>query len=124
MTAVLGIGTDIVEISRIGSVLDRQGGRFARRILADAEYTRCDIADPRAMAKAFAAKEAVAKALGTGFREGVGWQDIVVARDTLGAPTVSLHGGAASRVAALGGHQVWLTLSDEREYVVAFAILT
>lgn len=120
---VRGIGTDLVDISRVAAAVGRHGHRFAARILSADELLTIDSSDAAALAKAFAGKEAVAKALGTGFQRGVSWQDIHIARDDLGAPTVALSGGAAARAAALGAQQVLLSLADERTHVLAFAIL-
>ena len=75
------------------------------------------------MAKRFAAKEAVAKALGTGIGRGVSWQDIQIEHDANGAPQVRLSGGAAEAAAARGGSRIELSLADEIEYVGAFAVL-
>ncbi len=128
MTAtIVGVGTDLVRIDRIAGVLERQGSRFVERILSAQEREQSGLlgvpADARSLAKYFAAKEAVAKALGTGFRLGVSWKDIVVSRTELGAPTVSLSGAAQARSTALGGRQVLLSLSDETDHVLAFAVL-
>ena len=124
MSAVIGIGTDLVEIERVAAAIGRHGARFAERIMTASELARCDVTDPRAVAKSFAAKEAVAKALGTGFRRGVSWQDIEITRDSLGAPVVSLQGAAAARMSELGGSRLLLSLSDERTHVLAFAVMT
>ena len=121
---MIGIGTDIIAIERIAEVIQRSGDRLAQRILSAPERQRLGDIDARRLAKAWAAKEAVAKALGTGFRLGIGWQDIVVGRDDLGRPTVRLEGAAAERCQQLGGRQVLLSISDERSYVVAFAAIT
>ena len=77
----------------------------------------------RLLAKRFAAKEAVAKALGTGIGRGVSWQDIRVDHDENGAPLVELSGGALEVASRRGGDTVALSISDEAEYVVAFAVL-
>ncbi|MEE4204441.1 MAG: holo-ACP synthase [Halieaceae bacterium] len=124
MSAVKGIGTDLVEITRIAAAIDKHGERFARRILTEPESARIGCSDPRALAKAFAAKEAVAKALGTGFQQGIGWQDIEVSRNALGAPVVTLSGAAAARMLELGGRDVLLSLSDEHTHALAFAVMT
>ena len=117
-----------MRIDRIAGVLERQGDRFVTRILAPAEreyaFASKASGQARSMAKFFAAKEAVAKALGTGFRLGVSWTDIVIGRNELGAPTVTLSGAAAARLTSLGGHQVLLSLSDETDHVLAFAVLS
>jgi holo-[acyl-carrier protein] synthase len=77
----------------------------------------------RLLAKRFAAKEAIAKALGTGIGRGVSWQDITIGHDDSGAPQVHLSGGALNVAKQRGGKRVELSLADEAEYVVAFAIL-
>ena len=77
----------------------------------------------RLLAKRFAAKEAIAKALGTGIGRGVSWQDMLIVHDDNGAPRVVLSGGALEVAGARGGNRVELSLADELEYVVAFAIL-
>ena len=117
---MIGIGTDIVAIARVEAVLNRQGQRFVNRILAP-EERRASL-NGRHLAKAFCAKEAVVKALGTGFRLGIGWHDVVISRNALGAPTVVLRGAAAERLAALGGQQVLVTVADEKAYAVAYAV--
>lgn len=121
---MIGIGSDLLVISRMAAVLARRGEALANRLLHSNERLRIDRHDARAMAKAFAAKEAVAKALGTGFRQGVRWVDIETGRDELGRPVVTLHGAAAARFDALGGRQVLLSLSDERDLVLAFAVIS
>jgi holo-[acyl-carrier protein] synthase len=124
---IRGVGTDLVTIARIAQVLERHGERFQRRILHPGELARQRDSDAamlaRSLAKSFAAKEAVAKALGTGFRNGVSWVDIEIDRDELGKPIVRLHGAALARAKSLGGGQLWLSLSDEQEQVLAFAVL-
>lgn len=119
---MLGIGTDIIAIDRIEAVYSRQGQRFIARILAPQERT--SVMTGRQLAKAFCAKEAVVKALGTGFRGGIGWHDIVISRNRLGAPTVVLQGAAATRLNALGGQQVLLSIADEKAYAVAYAVVS
>ena len=120
-----GIGTDILQVARVEAVLARQGERFVKRILTPQEYAEYEQSSRQnhLLAKRFAAKEAVVKALGTGIGNGVSWQDITVEHDELGAPLVLLSGGAAARAKKLGGNTVLLSLADEQEYVVAFAIL-
>jgi holo-[acyl-carrier protein] synthase len=122
---MIGIGTDILQLRRIEDVLGRQGERFMQRILTpreQAEYAESK-QQVHLLAKRFAAKEAVVKALGTGIGNGVSWQDIRVDHDELGAPLVVLGGGAAARAEHLGGSRILLSLADERDYVVAFAVL-
>ncbi|MEM8560788.1 MAG: holo-ACP synthase [Pseudomonadota bacterium] len=122
---MISIGTDILQVSRVEQVLKRQGERFMERILTPSERKEySSSAKPeRLLAKRFAAKEAVAKALGTGIGRGVGWQDITVAHDQQGAPRIILSGGALDVASRLGGTRVEISISDEAEYVVAFAVL-
>ena len=122
---MIGIGTDILLVKRIEEVVARQGQRFVDRILAPLERLEYKVSaqQARLLAKRFAAKEAVVKALGTGIGNGVSWQDICIEHDALGAPLVTLSGGASTRAAELGGSRVLLSLADEKDYVVAFAVL-
>ena len=122
---MIGIGTDILRIDRIDQVVSRQGRRFVERILTEEErreYRDSPQAN-RLLAKRFAAKEAVAKALGTGIGRGVSWQDIRIGHDGHGAPLVLLSGGAEQVARDKGGSHVALSIADELEYVVAFAVL-
>ena len=123
---MIAIGTDILEIKRIDEVLSRLGDRFVRRILTEQEQAEyCDSGQPaRLLAKRFAAKEAIAKALGTGIGRGVSWQDMQVEHNDSGAPLVRLSGGALEVVQRRGGSRVELSLADEQDYVVAFAVLS
>jgi holo-[acyl-carrier protein] synthase len=123
---VIGIGTDIVKVSRIEAVVERQGERFVSRILTPPELEEYAASKQpeRLLAKRFAAKEAIVKALGTGIGNGVGWQHICVEHDELGGPLVVLSDGAAERAESLGVSKVLLSLADEDEYVVAFAALS
>lgn len=122
---VISVGTDILQIDRIEAVVERLGDKFVRRILTEderEEYTAS--AQPvRLLAKRFAAKEAVAKALGTGIGRGVSWQDIQLFHNDNGAPQIQLSGGAHKVAAQRGGARVEISLSDEVQYVVAFAVL-
>jgi len=122
---MIAIGTDILKIARVEEVLGRLGNRFVARILTPAEQEeyRASQMPHRLLAKRFAAKEAIAKALGTGIGRGVSWQDITIGHDDNGAPQVCLSGGALAVATRRGGNRVELSLADEVEYVVAFAIL-
>ena len=121
---IRGIGTDLVLVSRIEAVLTRQGERFARRILTADEFERFAAhgQPARYLAKRFAAKEAILKALGTGLAGGLSWQHMQIDRDELGAPQVVLSGVAADKLAAGGGGRMLLSLSDEREQALAFPV--
>jgi len=122
---VIAVGTDILKVERMDDVVGRLGDRFVQRILTGQEQDeyRASKQANRLLAKRFAAKEAIAKALGTGIGRGVSWQDIQIEHDANGAPQVRLSGGAAQAAAARGGSRIELSLADEIEYVVAFAVL-
>lgn len=122
---MIAIGTDILRIGRIEDVVDRLGDRFVARILTppEQEEYRASHQPRRLLAKRFAAKEAIAKALGTGIGRGVSWQDMSIGHDSHGAPVVTLTGGALEVASSRGGVRVSLSLADETDYVVAFAVL-
>jgi holo-[acyl-carrier protein] synthase len=122
---MIAIGTDILQIDRVTEALTRQGERFMRRILTpdEQEEFAASKQPERLLAKRFAVKEAVVKALGTGIGRGVSWQDIHLYHDDAGAPLVELSGGAAEVARQRGGSHVLVSLADERDYVVAFAAL-
>ncbi len=117
---MLSTGVDIIEIPRVGQVLERYGQRFLNRIFTPGEIAYCRGRAPNLAAR-FAAKEATMKALGTGVR-GVGWKDIEVTRHQSGAPSIQLHGRAKSRAERLGVQEISVSLSHSREYAVAFVV--
>ncbi|MFT4614917.1 MAG: holo-[acyl-carrier protein] synthase [Bacteroidia bacterium] len=122
---MIRVGTDILQIQRIDRVVERQGLRFVQRILTPSEqqeYLSSKLAN-RLLAKRFAAKEAVAKALGTGIGRGVSWQDIGIDHNANGAPIVVLSGGALKVAQELGSIDIAISIADETDYVVAFAVL-
>lgn len=100
---IVGIGSDLIDIRRIRNTLDRFGDRFTHRCFTETERAKADRRHRRAetYAKRFAAKEACAKALGTGLRRGVFWKDMGVVNLPGGKPTMALTGGAAQRLAEL-----------------------
>lgn len=123
---IVGTGTDLVSIARIKSIWDKFGTAFSRRILARSELERLALSrNPVAfLAKRYAAKEAVAKALGTGFRpQGILLTEICVNNDPLGRPYLEYSGKAASEMDRLNVRESHLTLSDEKEFALAFVIL-
>ncbi len=126
---IVGIGSDLTDIRRIASSLERFGPRFETRLFTDLERARSDRKADRASsyAKRFAAKEACAKALGTGMRRGVFWKDMGVVNLPSGQPTLSLTGGAAARLAQLvpTGHRgvIHLSLTDDHPYAQAFVVI-
>lgn len=122
---IIGIGTDIVQIARIKDVLERRGRFFAERILCPSELAIFDNKkQPEAyLAKRYAAKEAASKALGMGIGT-ISWQDIEVSNDGAGAPLLALSGAAHARMVEMGATKVLVSLSDERDFVVAFVTLS
>ena len=122
---IYGIGTDIVEVKRIEAGLERHGRRFAERILTASELAAFDNSPQQAafLAKRFAAKEAAVKALGTGFRHGISLSHINVGRDPLGRPLLEFNGEMATRMAAAGIVSSHLSLSDEKDYALAFVVM-
>ena len=122
---MVGIGLDLVEVPRIRALLDKNGDRFRKRVFTEAEIRYCDSCAEASIhyAARFAAKEAVAKALGTGFAEGVTWTDIEVVRGSGGAPSVQLHGGAVKVAETLGGTRVLLTMTHTATSAAASALL-
>ena len=126
---IIGIGSDITDLRRISDSLDRFGERFTRRCFTEIERVRSERKPDRAAsyAKRFSAKEACAKALGTGMRGSVYWRDMGVVNLPSGQPTLALTGGAAERLAALTppGHSVniHLSLTDDHPYALAFVVI-
>ena len=126
---IIGLGSDLADIRRIEATLERYGERFVARIFTDVEQARSNRKADRAAsyAKRFAAKEACAKALGTGLRAGVFWRDMGVINLRSGAPTLALTGGAAKRLAAItpAGLQsrIHLSLTDDHPYAQAFVVI-
>ena len=124
--SIVGIGLDLVKIARIQALAERWQDRFLHRIYTDAERRTClERASPYAsLAGRFAAKEAVLKALGTGWSEGLSWHDIQILNDGRGRPVVSVHGKADALVRLAGVTHIHVSLSHDSEYAVAQAILT
>lgn len=124
---IIGIGNDIVDIRRIEKTLERFGDRFVEKVFTDQERRRAfGRAHPAAtLAKRFAAKEAMSKALGTGFRSGVHLKDIGVVNAPTGRPTLDLRKGAAKRLASLTppGYSIRIDLTLTDEYPLAEAVV-
>lgn len=123
-TVILGHGIDHIDVARIAALRARHGEGFGERLFSPAEITYCE---PRKRADEhfavrFAAKEAVLKAIGTGFIEGIGWRDVEVTRDAAGKPGVALHGGAAVHAERLGVTGWLLSLSHSETIAFASAI--
>jgi holo-[acyl-carrier protein] synthase len=122
---IFGIGTDIVQVSRMIALLERHGERFSRRILTDDEFKEFSLSKRPAyfLAKRFAAKEAAAKALGTGFGSGLQPCHIGVGHAEGGQPFLEWQGRANELVQILGVNRALLSLADEKDYAVAFVML-
>ena len=126
---IVGVGSDLADIRRIQSTLERFGARFTDRIFTEVEKARSERKGDRAAsyAKRFAAKEACSKALGTGIRAGVFWRDMGVVNAPSGQPTMRLTGGAAKRLAALippgMRPNIHVSLTDDHPYAQAFVII-
>ncbi len=123
---VVAHGIDLIECSRIASILERHRERFMQRILTPAERERASrFVDPVPhIAGRFAAKEAVLKMLGTGWRGAIAWNDIQITNDALGQPQVRLVGECAGIAADQGIGRVLLSITHTREYASASAIGT
>lgn len=121
----IGIGTDLLDQRRITRLLEKPNERFSQRILTADELILWAQKSHSVnfLAKRFAAKEAISKALGTGIAQGISFQQMNIYSDALGKPVVELSGAALERVKVLGGEQVLLSLSDEGEMILAFAVL-
>jgi holo-[acyl-carrier protein] synthase len=126
---IIGLGNDMVDIRRIEQTLERFGERFIERIFTPIERKKSDARAQRAAsyAKRFAAKEACAKALGTGFHAGVFWKDMGVVNLASGRPTMQLTGGAKARLERITpkGHRadILVTITDDQPYAQAIVII-
>jgi holo-[acyl-carrier protein] synthase len=126
---IIGIGNDLIDIRRIEKTLEKHGERFVARVFTEVEQAKSDRRAARAAsyAKRFAAKEACAKALGTGLSQGVFWRDMGVINLPGGKPTLKLTGGAAKRLEEITppGHlaDIHLTITDEFPLAQAIVII-
>ncbi len=122
---VISLGTDLVETERIRASLQQYGERFLRRVYTEAEQRYCARKryPEQSLAARFAAKEAGAKALGTGISRGVGWKDLEVGREPSGQPLLLLHGRAAELAAVLGVRRLLLSLTHTDHYASAVVLL-
>ena len=127
---IIGLGSDLCNIERIQNSLDRFGERFENRVFTEAERAKAamrPLTRAGTYAKRFAAKEALSKAVGTGFKRGVFMKDIGVVNAPSGAPTLALTGGAKARLDAItpNGYDahIHLTLTDDHPWAQAFVII-
>jgi holo-[acyl-carrier protein] synthase len=121
---IIGIGTDIIETSRILALLEKHSGSFAKRILSEEELDKYDAQNIKAkfLAKKWAAKEAISKALGTGFTQGVSFADITIEHNEQGKPLVLLVGKTKKYADSIGIKKWSISISDEKHYALAFVI--
>src|SRR5437870_5419737 len=124
MSTIIGLGLDVTEIDRIAASIERYGDRFLRRVFTDGEIAYCTRRRVPAIhfAGRFAAKEAGMKALGTGHTQGVVWRDVEVIRRG-GPPQLVFHGGAARRLAAIGGRSSLLTITHTDDLAMAHVMI-
>jgi holo-[acyl-carrier protein] synthase len=123
---VLGVGTDLMETKRIEESIERFGDRFLERVFTAAEIAYCQRKKKNAaesFAARFAAKEAGAKALGTGISRGVTWKEFEVRREASGQPTLHLSGRAAELAGAMGVRRMQLSLTHSRELAMAVVVV-
>jgi holo-[acyl-carrier protein] synthase len=131
---IIGIGSDLIDITRVAKVIERHGDRFLDRVFTEAERARAERRSKNekmvvaTYAKRFAAKEAMSKALGTGIRQGVWWRDMGVVNLPGGKPSMKLTGGALVRLRAMlpPGHeaQIDLSITDDWPLAQAFVIIS
>ena len=126
MSDVIGIGTDITECLRIARMIERHGDLFINRVYTAEEirYCRNRKQTTEHFTGRWAAKEAVLKALGTGWRRGISWRDVEILNEPGGKPIVNVHGGAKSVVEQLGITRLQISISHCHTHATAFAIAT
>jgi holo-[acyl-carrier protein] synthase len=122
--SIVGIGTDIIEVLRIGQMIERHGELFLNRVFTDEEIRYCQQRKEyiQHYAGRWAAKEAVMKTLGTGWTRGVGWRDIEVCSQKSGQPLLAIRGGARDIADELGITEILITISHCRAYATATAV--
>src|SRR6476620_7671311 len=122
--SIVGVGIDIVECLRIAQMIEKHGELFIARVYTDAEIDYCTMrkAATQHYAGRWAAKEAVLKALGTGWRRGIGWRDIEIRNDRNGAPIVKLRGGARDVMERAGIQRMHVSISHSRSFAVAYVV--
>jgi holo-[acyl-carrier protein] synthase len=124
MANILGIGTDIIECLRIAQMIERHGEMFITRVYTDYEIQYCQQrkSATQHFAGRWAAKEAILKALGTGWQKGISWRDLEVRNDVAGKPIVALRGGARDVCEARGIADMLVSISHCRTHAVAYAM--
>lgn len=121
---IIGVGTDIVECLRIAQMIDRHGELFLNRVFTSNEIAYCSArkAATQHYAGRWAAKEAVLKAMGTGWARGIGWRDIEIRNDHQGRPSIALAGGARDVCERLGVAEMHISISHCRTFATAYAV--
>ena len=124
MTEIMGIGTDITECLRIARMIERHGELFLARVFTPGELHYCQNRKQATQhfTGRWAAKEAVLKALGTGWRQGISWRDVEILNEPGGRPAVHVHGGAREACAQMGITQVLVSISHCHTHATAYAI--
>ncbi len=124
MAHIIGIGTDIIEVLRIAQMIERHGELFINRVYTPDEIRYCQSRKmaTQHFAGRWAAKEAILKAIGTGWRRGISWRDVEVLSAKAGQPAVSLHGGALEVAQGLGIEEVLISISHCRSHATAYAV--
>jgi holo-[acyl-carrier protein] synthase len=122
---IVGIGVDIVDISRVSGLLDRYKDRFLDRVFTDAEilYAKKSVKTAERLAGRFAVKESVLKAFGTGKSQGILWKDIETVRGPMGKPKVNLYGQAVNYMKKLNGSEVLVTITHDDGKAIAFVVI-
>jgi len=124
MPETLGIGTDITECLRIARMIERHGELFINRVYTSEEIRYCQqrAQSTQHFTGRWAAKEAILKALGTGWRRGISWRDVEIRNEPSGRPVVTVHGGAKEAVEQLGIAELQVSISHCRTHATAFAV--
>ena len=122
---IVGIGIDAVEVERIKRAVERFGDRFLNKVFCPSELEHClKKKEPYpGLAARFAAKEALVKALGTGFRQGLGFREICVVIDKFGAPSIALTGNAEQKVLSKKVSKIWVSMTHEAMMAVTVVVL-
>ena len=122
---IIGIGLDVIEVSRIKSTVSRWGSRFEKRVFTDKEISYCNCKKDRfqRLACRFAAKEALFKALGTGWSKGTEWKEIEVTNDVMGKPLITLSGKTEEISRQLGVVNIFVSITSTENYGAAQVVL-
>ncbi len=120
---ILGIGTDIVEIKRVERLYDRYKEQFLHKILSVSEKAQKEYWTGRDLAKRFCVKEAISKALGTGFSQGITMPQMIIKHHASGKPVVELESEALTQFHLIGGKTIHISISDEKQNCISYCII-